>query len=81
MIILTKKEAMFEKDKIVEEMKKGKIFIYPTDTIYGIGCNALISESVGKIRKIKNREAKPFSVIAPSKKWISKNCEIDNSGK
>ena len=81
MRILNKGKVVSEKDKILEEIRIGKVFIYPTDTIYGIGCNALIPESVNKIRIIKNRDEKPFSVIVPSKKWISKNCEINNSGK
>ncbi len=63
---------------IKEEIIKGKIFIYPTDTIYGIGCNALMKEAVTKIRNIK-KSNKPFSVIAPSLNWIEKNCEIANA--
>ena len=54
----------------------GKIFIYPTDTIYGIGCDATNSKLVQKIRKLKRRDEKPFSVIAPSKKWIYENCVV-----
>jgi len=49
---------------------KDNIFIYPTDTIYGIGCDATNSELVKKIREIKRRDTKPFSIIAPSKSWI-----------
>ena len=42
----------------------GKIFIYPTDTIYGLGCNATNKKSVNKIKKIKARDqSKPLSVI------------------
>ncbi|HTY43787.1 MAG TPA: L-threonylcarbamoyladenylate synthase [Patescibacteria group bacterium] len=60
-----------------KQILAGKIFIYPTDTVYGIGCNALNKESVREIREIKKRDEKPFSVIAPSFKWIEDNCIID----
>jgi len=57
---------------------KGKIFIYPTDTIYGLGCDATNRECVEKIKKIKIRDSeKPLSVIAPSFEWIEKNLVVD----
>jgi L-threonylcarbamoyladenylate synthase len=52
-----------------------KIFIYPTDTIYGIGCDAEDKKLVDIIREIKKRDSTPFSVIAPSIEWILENCE------
>ncbi len=56
----------------------GKIFIYPTDTLYGIGCNAEDKQAVEKIKQIKARDRdKPLSIIAPSKEWIKKNCMVD----
>ncbi|MDD5331981.1 MAG: L-threonylcarbamoyladenylate synthase [Candidatus Nanoarchaeia archaeon] len=68
-----------KKNRIVKDIREGKIFIYPTDTIYGLGCNALDREAVSKIRGIKERENKPFSVIAPSKKWIFDNFKANKS--
>jgi tRNA threonylcarbamoyl adenosine modification protein (Sua5/YciO/YrdC/YwlC family) len=55
--------------RIVNAMVTGKIFIYPTDTIYGIGCNAMDSGCVSRIKELKG-SSHPFSVIAPSKGWI-----------
>jgi len=66
--------------EIVKAIKQGKILIYPTDTIYGIGCDALNTDSVLKIRMIKGRDAdKPFSIIAQSKQWIYKNFDVNKS--
>jgi len=60
-----------------KEIVENKLFIYPTDTIYGIGCNALNKKAVDKIRTLKGRDTRPFSVIAPSFEWIKKNCIVD----
>ena len=60
------------------QILEGKIFIYPTDTVYGLGCNAFDEISVNKIKRIKKREdMKHFSVIAPSKEWILNNFEVE----
>ena len=67
---------MVNEEEIIRDMRNGKIFVYPTDTIYGLGCNALNSEAVRKLRMIKDRSLKPFSVIAPSKEWIFKNFKV-----
>ena len=40
----------------VEVMKKGGVILYPTDTVWGIGCDATNAEAVAKIYKIKRRE-------------------------
>lgn len=76
---IIKLEKIKEKE-IIKAIKQGKIIIYPTDTVYGIGCDALNSDSVLKIRMMKGRDAeKPFSVIAPSKQWVCKNFEVNSS--
>ena len=57
-----------------QEILAGKIFIYPTDTIYGIGCDANNLDSVEKIKQIKERDKdKPLSIIAPNIDWIKEN--------
>ncbi|NQU87228.1 MAG: threonylcarbamoyl-AMP synthase [Mariniphaga sp.] len=39
----------------LEVLKKGGIILYPTDTIWGIGCDATNIDAVGRIYKIKQR--------------------------
>jgi len=56
---------------------KSKIFIYPTDTIYGLGCDATNEKLVSELREIKNREDKPLSIIAPSVDWILENFNVE----
>ncbi len=81
MKVLTKNELFLDKFSLIREIKTGSIFIYPTDTIYGIGCNATLEEPVEKIRTIKKRPDQPFSIIAPNKTWIIKNCKVNNEAK
>jgi len=82
MKILSKEEFEKEKDAIRINLKENSpIFIYPTDTIYGIGCNATSKEAVKKIREAKQRKENPFSVIAPSKEWIDENCIVNENAK
>jgi len=73
MEILTRTELRVRLDEIIENIRDGAIFIYPTDTIYGIGCNALNQKSVQKIRDIKQRQTNPFSIWVPSLDWVKEN--------
>jgi len=69
--------SKINKKQIIKQIIQGKIFIYPTDTIYGIGCNVLNKKAVNKIKSIKKRDKnKPLSIIAPSLTWIKQNCII-----
>jgi len=74
---ITKKQFLQNQKFYIKKIKSGKIFIYPTDTIYGIGCIATDKKSIKKIREIKKRYEKPFSIIIPGKRWIKQNCKIN----
>ena len=76
MRILNFEELNLEKQSIIDSVINGSVFIHPTDTIYGIGCNAELSNAVKKVRQLKGRATNPFSVIAPSVEWINENCVV-----
>jgi L-threonylcarbamoyladenylate synthase len=40
----------------IEVMKNGGTILYPTDTVWGIGCDATNAEAVAKVYKIKHRD-------------------------
>ena len=40
----------------IEVMKKGGVILYPTDTVWGIGCDATNAQAVAKVYQIKQRD-------------------------
>ena len=61
------KEEQIDETKIEEianAIKEGKLIIFPTDTVYGIGTNAYNEEACKKIYEIKGRPScKPLSIL------------------
>ena len=56
----------FEDDiqKSLKVLQEGGILLYPTDTIWGLGCDATNTEAVRKIYSIKSRtEAKSLIIL------------------
>ena len=54
-------------------LSEGKIILYPTDTVWGIGCDATNSEAVKKIYTIKNREeSKSLIILVDSFEMLAK---------
>ena len=65
-------------NKIVNAYENGQIIAYPTDTVYGIGCNPFNKDSVSKVYDIKNREGeKRFPILGFSKKELEKIVEFN----
>jgi len=57
---------------IVDVLKKGGIIVYPTDTIWGIGCDATNKKAIEKIYKLKHRiHEKSFIILVKDKEELS----------
>ena len=52
--------------KAIEVLRSGGVILYPTDTVWGIGCDATDPEAVAKVYAIKNREDSKSLVLLAS---------------
>jgi tRNA threonylcarbamoyl adenosine modification protein (Sua5/YciO/YrdC/YwlC family) len=65
--------------KVVEVLEKGGIIGYPTDTIYGLGCDLFNPEAIRKIHRLKKSDGrKPLSFICSDLKDISRYAYVSN---
>ena len=62
-----------EINRTVDTLKSGGVILYPTDTVWGIGCDATNKEAVEKIYKIKQRtESKSLIVLVDSEQRLNR---------
>ncbi len=67
-------------NKAVEVLKNGGVIIYPTDTVYGIGCDIFNKAALDRIFQIKNDgSTKLFSFVCPNLKDIAKYAKVSDS--
>jgi L-threonylcarbamoyladenylate synthase len=65
--------------QIVEAYEDGRIIAFPTDTVYGLGCNPLNKDSISRIYDIKKRSGKKrFPILGFSKKELEKIVEFNS---
>ncbi len=65
--------------EVADVIRKGGVMIYPTDTIYGIGCDVYQPKALKKIEAAKDRDAgKPFSFICRDVAQISEFAYVSN---
>jgi len=65
-------------EKTFQVIKDGGIVIFPTDTVYGMGCNPYNANAVKKIYKIKSREkTKSLPVLAYSLDIVKEIARVD----
>ena len=57
-------------------LRNGSLIIYPTDTVWGIGCDPFNQESVDILFKIKGKKENGVSILIDDKKKISEFCLV-----
>ncbi|PIE50990.1 MAG: threonylcarbamoyl-AMP synthase [Flavobacteriales bacterium] len=63
--------------EIIKTLQNGGTILYPTDTIWGIGCDATNIEAIEKVAKIKNRDtAKSFIILVENEKRLQDLVEV-----
>ena len=66
--------------KVVDVLEKGGVIGYPTDTVYGVGCDLFNPEAIRKIHRLKKMgKNKPLSFICSDLKDISRYAYVSNS--
>jgi tRNA threonylcarbamoyl adenosine modification protein (Sua5/YciO/YrdC/YwlC family) len=65
--------------KAVDVLRDGGVIIYPTDTVYGMGCDLFNKKGIEKIYNIKKRNKKqPFSFVCADLKDISRYARVSD---
>lgn len=60
-------------DNAVRILKNGGVIAYPTDTVYGIGCDALNQEAIKRVFELKGRDySKPLSIACLNVRMVEK---------
>jgi len=66
--------------QVVDVLKKGGVICYPTDTMYGLGCDIFNQKAVKRIYQLKNRpKHTPFSFMCSDLKNISEYSHVGNT--
>lgn len=68
-------------DQAVELLRQGGVIIYPTDTLYAIGCDALSNAAIRRVCDIKGIDARKesLSVVCADLSQASEYAKIDNA--
>ena len=66
-------------DQIVAALQKGAVMLYPTDTVYAIGCDLRVKSGVEKVRRIKQiSNNKPLTFLCSSLSNIAEYATVSD---
>ncbi|MEM6959831.1 MAG: L-threonylcarbamoyladenylate synthase [Myxococcota bacterium] len=65
--------------KVVEELRRGSTIAYPTDTVYGIGCDIFAKKSIDRIYQMKRmKKDQPMAFVCPDLGDIARYAVVDD---
>ena len=65
--------------RAVDVLRSGGVIVYPTDTIYGLGCDITNKNAIERVRRIKGRDKKkPMSFVCADLTHISDYARVSN---
>jgi tRNA threonylcarbamoyl adenosine modification protein (Sua5/YciO/YrdC/YwlC family) len=65
--------------RAVESLRNGGVVVYPTDTVYGLGCDITSKHALERIVRIKGRDPKkPLSFVCADLTHISRYARVSN---
>lgn len=65
--------------QVIDVLRSGGVIAYPTDTMYGIGCDIMNKKAIERVYQIKQwPKTKPFSFICSDLKNISQYAKVSN---
>lgn len=67
-------------DKAAKVVISGRLIVFPTDTVYGLGCDPFDEAAVSRVFEAKRREAKPMPVLCGSLEQASRLVRLSNLG-
>ncbi len=66
-------------EKIVSSLRSGAVMLYPTDTVYAIGCDLSVKSALQKVRQIKNlSNDKPLTFLCSSLSNIAQYARVSD---
>jgi tRNA threonylcarbamoyl adenosine modification protein (Sua5/YciO/YrdC/YwlC family) len=64
-------------ERAADVLKSGGVIIYPTDTIYGLGCDITNAEAIERVQHIKGRDAnKPMSFVCADLQDVDRYAQV-----
>ena len=66
-------------EKIVSDLRSGAVMLYPTDTVYAIGCDLSVKSALQKVRQIKElSNDKPLTFLCSSLSNIAQYAQVSD---